>query len=95
MKITVSIRNFEATEKLKTFANDELAQLVKYYDGEMSGEIVLVESNNLKKVEARVTMMKKVLPAQVEGNDFYKVIPAAMDKIKKQISSTKSKIRKR
>ncbi len=92
MKITVSVRNFDATEKLKKFANDELDQLTRFYDGQMSGEMVLDEKNNLKTVEVRVAMLGKMLPAQVEGSDFYKIIPQAVKKIEKQIRSTKSKL---
>lgn len=95
MEITLSIKNFDATEKLKNFANDELSQLTKFYEGKMTGKMVLEEKDNQKTVEVRVNMLGKVMPAEVVGSDFYKIIPQVLDKIEKQIRSAKSKLIKR
>jgi putative sigma-54 modulation protein len=91
MKITFSARHFEASEKLQTFTAEEIRRLKKYFDGVLNVEVVLEENHTLKVAEIRVNMLGKLLPAKVEGTDFYKIIPTAVDKIEKQIRSTKSK----
>jgi putative sigma-54 modulation protein len=91
MKITFSARHFEASEKLKDFATTELSRLKKYFDGVLLGEVVLEEQGGIKRAEIRIKMLGKTLPAKTEGEDFYKIIPKAIDKLEAQIKSTKSK----
>lgn len=92
MKTTISVRHFEATEKLQQFANTELSELEKYFEGDLTAQLILDEAGNLKTVELRVTALGKLLPAKVEGSDFYKLIPKAVEKVEKQLKSVKSKL---
>ncbi|MDP8228712.1 MAG: ribosome-associated translation inhibitor RaiA [Candidatus Electryoneaceae bacterium] len=91
MQITFSARHFEASDKLEQFARKELLRLEKYYDGVMKVDIILEENGSKKEVEVRLNMLGKLLPTKMDGNDFYKMIPQAIDKIAKQIKATKSK----
>jgi ribosomal subunit interface protein len=95
MEITLSTRRFEPTEKLLVFANNEIEKLSKYFDGDISGTIILEENGNRKIIEVRIKALGKVMTAQLEGDDFYKVIPKAADKLVRQLQSQKSKIRGR
>ncbi len=92
MKTTISARHFEASEKLQKFANEELLALEKHFDGNLTAQLILDETGNLKTVELRVTALSKMLPAKVEGSDFYKLIPKAVEKVVKQLKSVKSKV---
>lgn len=91
MKITFSARHFEPSEKLQKFAQDELSTLEKYFSGDLTGEIMLNQNGNLKEVEMRIHALGKVLPSKVDGDDFYKIIPAAVTKLEKQLKAEKSK----
>lgn len=95
MKITFSARHFEASSELKNFTTEQIRQLKKYYDGVLHGEVVLEENGHSKLVEVRITMLGKTLPAKVEGNDFLKLVPKAVEKIEAQIKSTKAKATER
>ncbi|NQU06218.1 MAG: ribosome-associated translation inhibitor RaiA [Calditrichaeota bacterium] len=95
MEITISTRRFEPTEKLLAYANKEIDKLGRYFDGDLSGTVMLDESGNRKIVEARITALGKVMTVQLEGNDLYKLIPKAVDKLASQLKSHKSKIRGR
>ena len=95
MEITISTRRFEPTEKLLAYANKEIDKLSRYFDGDLSGTVMLDESGNRKIVEARITALGKVMTVQLEGNDLYKLIPKAVDKLSRQLKSHKSKIRGR
>ena len=92
MKITFSARHFEATEKLKEFAKNEVLQLKKIADAASSGEIILDESKSQKIVDIRVTAFGKVLVSKMDGTDFYKIIPKVVAKLETQIRSIKSKV---
>ena len=91
MKITFSARHFEATEKLRQFASDEIRVLKKYFDGVLNAEVILDEHATQKEAEIRVTMLGKTLTAKVAGDDFYKIIPKAVEKVEVQVKSTKAK----
>lgn len=91
MKITFSARHFEASEKLQAFTTDEIRRLKKYFDGVLHADVVLEENGALKQVELRINMLGRLLPAKVEGSDFYKLIPKAVDKIETQVKTTKAK----
>ena len=95
MEITISARRFEPTEKLLVFANNEIEKLNRFFDGDLSGTVLLEESGNRKIVDARITALGKVMSVQVEGDDLYKLIPKAVDKLARQLKSQKSKIRGR
>ena len=96
MKITVSARHFEATEKLKEFALAEIFRLKKYFDGVLNGEVILEENgHNNHQAEIRISMLGHTLTSKVEGTDFYKMIPKAVDKIETQLKSTKAKATQR
>ena len=91
MKITFAARHFTASDKLQAFATRELEHLQRYFNGDLAGDIILEESGSLKTVEMRINMLGKLLPVRVEGNDFYKIIPKAVDKLEKQLKAQKSK----
>lgn len=91
MNITFSARHFDASDKLKDFATAEIKRLKKYYDNVMNIDVVLEESASNKSVEIRVSILGKVLTAKMEDNDFYKIIPKAVDKLETQIKTAKAK----
>ena len=95
MKITFAARHFEATDKLQSFAMQELERLSRYFNGDLSGEIILEENGGLKVTEMRLNMVGKVLPVKIEGDDFYKTVPRAVDKLEKQLKAQKAKLRRR
>lgn len=95
MKITFSARHFEATEKLQDFAKKEFESIRKFGDEPLSGEIILEERKNQKIVDLRLTAYGKILVSNLEGPDFYKAIPKAVEKLEKQLRALKSKINTR
>ncbi len=92
MNIKFSARHFEATEKLRLFATKEIERLKRYFNGNLNADIILDDNGNIKTVELRLSMLGKLLPVRVEGTDFYKIIPQAIDKLERQVKSTKGKV---
>ena len=92
MKINFAARHFEPTEKLQTFATKEMERLSRYFDGPMHGDLVLEENGDLKVAEMRLNMAGRILPVKVEGTDFYKIVPKAVEKLEKQLKAQKSKL---
>ncbi len=92
MKITFSARRLEPSEKLQSYVTKEILKLKRYFNGNISSEVILDESGNRKVVDIRLSALNKVFPVKVEGNDFYKIVPKAVDKLEKQLKSQKSKV---
>ncbi len=91
MKITIAARHFDASDKLKDFATKELKRLNKYFEGKISGDIILEENGSTKKVDMRVSAFSKIFVSNIDGADFYKIIPKIVDKLENQLKSAKSK----
>ena len=91
MKITLAVRHFDASQKLKDFASKELKRINKYFEGKINGNIILEENGNNKTVEMRISAFGKFFVSNNDGNDFYKIIPKTVDKIESQLKSAKSK----
>jgi len=91
MKITIAVRHFDASQKLKDFATKELTRLEKYFEGKISSNIILEENGSAKKVEMRATAFGKIFVSNIDGADFYKIIPKTVDKLENQLKSAKSK----
>lgn len=91
MKITIAARHFDASEKLKEFATKELTRLNKYFEGNISGKIILEENGSSKKVDMRVTAFSKIFVSNIDGTDFYKIIAKTVDKLENQFKTAKSK----
>ncbi len=92
MKITFSARHFDATDKLKDFSRKEVLRLRKYTDATSTCEIILDENKNQKTADIRIIAFGKTLVSNLDGTDFYKVIPKVVSKLETQIRSVKSKV---
>ncbi len=95
MEVTLSARRFEPSEKLQNYAFKEINKLKRYLNGDLEGQMILEENGNRKIFDVRLNFLGKVLPVQIEGNDFYKIIPKAVNKLERQLKSQKAKVRKR
>ncbi len=95
MNVTFSARHFEPTTKLQNFATKEISKIEKHLTGYNSCELILEESGNLKVVDIRLNALGTVFKARVEDDDFYKIIPKAVNKLEKQFRSKKSKVQSR
>jgi len=95
MKISFSARKFTASEQLQEFAEKELNRLEKYFDGTMSGEIILEEAGSLRSADIRLKVLSTVLTARMDGDDFYKLLPKVVEKIERQLKDLKTKLHDR
>lgn len=95
MNVKFSARHFEASDKLKNFAIEEVNRLKKYVENITSIDIVLDEAGSLKTAEIRVNVLGKVITSKGEDTDFYKMLPKVVDKLETQIRTAKDKAKGR
>ena len=95
MQISVTFKNFDSSEALRSYVQSRLEKLDKLLDAPVEANVVLC----VEKIRhiAEVTLMgdKLSLHATEESDSMYSSIDMAADKIKAQIKKSKEKVRER
>ena len=100
MNVVVSSRHMEVTPALKTFAEQKANKLTKYYDRIQEIEVVLDADKDQGKDHTSVEIIvnaehKNMFVAHHKDGDAYACIDACVDKLERQLSDHKKKIRNR
>ncbi len=96
MIVTVSSRHMEVSEALKTFAQEKAGKLHKYYDRIQEIEVVFDAGKDQVRVEMMVNgEHKNMFIAHHDDGDAYACIDACVDKLERQLSEHKKKVRNR
>lgn len=99
MNVVVSSRHMDITPALKSFAEEKANKLTKYYDRIQEIEVVLdagKEAKNQSHVEIIVNAEhRNMFVAHHDDDDAYAAIDACVDKLERQLSDHKKKIRNR
>lgn len=95
MQTSVTFKNIDPSENLKSYAGDKLHRLDKYLDNPAEANVVLWVEKFRHIAEISVSGDRMVVNAKEETNDMYSAIDMALDKLEKQIKKSKEKIRER
>ena len=100
MNVVVSARHMDVTPALKSFAEQKAGKLTKYYDRIQEIEVILDTGKELGKNHSKVEMIvnaehRNMFVAHHDDGDAYAGIDACVDKLERQLSEYKKKIRNR
>lgn len=96
MLVTISSRHMDVTEALKTFAEQKANKLTKYYDRIQEIEVIFDAGKDKTSVEMIVNAEhRNMFLAHHNEGDAYACIDACVDKLERQLSDHKKKIRNR
>ena len=100
MNVVVSSRHMEITPALKSFAEQKVIKLTKYYDLIQEIEVVLDASKDMGKEHTNVEVIvnaehKNMFVAHHTDGDAYACIDACVAKLERQLTEHKKKIRNR
>lgn len=96
MIVTVSSRHMEVTAALKSFAEQKAGKLTKYYDRIQEIEVILDQGKDQTHVEMIVNgEHKNMFIARHEVGDAYACIDGCFEKLERQLSEHKDKVRNR
>lgn len=96
MTVVVTSRHMEVTPPLKSFAEQKVTKLTRYYDRIQEIEVVLEANKDSVRVEVIVNAEhKNMFIANVDGADAYACIDQCVDKLERQLSDHKKKVRNR
>jgi len=98
--VTVASRHMEVTSALKTFAETKAGKLLKYYDRIQEIEVIIDVGKEQGKDRTMVEMIvnaehKQMFIAHHSNGDAYACIDGCIDKLERQLTDHKDKIRNR
>ena len=96
MIVTVSSRHMDVSPALKEFAEQKANKLTKYFDRIQEIEVIFDAGKDATKVEIIVNAEhKQMFIAHHDEGDAYACVDGCVDKLERQLSEHKDKIRNR
>lgn len=95
MQTSVTFKNIDPSENLKSYVSDKLNRFDKYLDNPAEANAVLSIEKFRHIAEISVSGDRLVVNAKEETVDMYSAIDMALDKLEKQIKKSKEKTRER
>jgi putative sigma-54 modulation protein len=93
MQVTITFRGMESTESLKSYVNEKVEHLERYFDRAIESHAVLSLERYLQHADITIQAGPFVLRGRVKSEDMYKSIDDAVDKIERQLRRYKDKLR--
>ena len=94
MKVVISARNFDLSDRLKTHIEKRAQKLARFYDDILDCQVKIVEEK-LKKVDVVVNIDRQVLKSSDETESVYVSVDRSMDKMQRQLKKIHDKRRLR
>jgi putative sigma-54 modulation protein len=90
MNISITFRHIEASEPVKHYAQEKIAKLQKFLRQPMQADVVLDMERIEHVVEVRISSGSEHYQGHERSEDMYASIDKVVDKIERQIRSSKS-----
>ena len=94
MRLNITARHFKLSESLRTFTEEEVQRLKKYYDGIIDIEVILGWEKIHRTAEINISVHGTLLTAQERSDDLKRAINSAVDKLERQLLKYKERLRK-
>jgi putative sigma-54 modulation protein len=95
MQTSVTFKNLDSSDHLKSYVADKLDRLDKYLDNPAEANVVLTVEKFRHAAEVNIAGDRLSINGKEETNDMYSAIDMVIDKLEKQIKKNKQKIRER
>ena len=95
MQTSVTFKNLDSSDHLKSYVGDKLDRLDKYLDNPAEANVVLTVEKFRHIAEINIAGDRLSINGKEETNDMYSAIDMVLDKLEKQIKKNKQKIRER
>lgn len=95
MQTSVTFKNIDSSENLKSYVRNKLNRLDKLLDNLAEANVVLLVEKFRHIAEINIVGDRLTITGKEETGDMYSAIDIVMDKLEKQIKKSKQKIKKR
>jgi len=92
MKFTISGRNVEVTESLKTAITEKLGKLERFFSQDVEAQVTLSVEKNRQKVEVTIPVKGGMIRGEQESSDMYVSIDLVEEIIESQLKKYRRKI---
>ena len=93
MKVTISSKNFNASENLLSLIEKKMAKLDKYFAKDIEADVMLSnEKGSRQKLEATIKAGGFIFRAEEVNADIYYCLDKVIDKLSSQMSRFKQKL---
>lgn len=93
MQVSITARHFDLSPELRTFVDEELQKLNRYFDNIVSGNVVLEVESYRQRSEVTLKVYGATLTGTGESDDMYVSVEESIDKLKRQLKKYKSKLK--
>jgi putative sigma-54 modulation protein len=95
MQTSVTFKNLDPTDTLKSYVRDKLDRFDRLLDNPAEANVVLLVEKFRHIAEININGDRLTINGKEETNDMYSAIDIVLDKLEKQIKKNKQKIRER
>jgi len=92
MRFTISGKNIEVTEGLRTAIQDKIGKLERYFTPETEIHVTLSVEKDRQKIEVTIPMKGNIVRAEQVSSDMYVSIDLVEEIIERQLRKYKNKI---
>lgn len=95
MQTSVTFKNLDPSDHLKSYVTEKLNRFDKLLDNPAEAGVVLIVEKHRHIAEVNITGDRMNVNGKEETGDMYSAIDMVLDKLEKQIKRSKQKIRER
>lgn len=92
MRITITGRNIDLTEGIKTAVEEKLSKLDKYFSNETEAHVTLSVEKERQKIEVTIPMKGNIIRSEQVSNDMYVSIDLVEEIIERQLKKYRKKL---
>jgi putative sigma-54 modulation protein len=85
-------RHFDSSEELETYISKKIKKLTRFSRWINHVEIIIDGEGNRRDTEINVSMNHKKINAKAKGDDPYKTLAEALNKIERQVKKFEGKV---
>ncbi|MEW6079334.1 MAG: ribosome-associated translation inhibitor RaiA [Thermodesulfobacteriota bacterium] len=93
MQVSVTFKNIEPSERLKSFVQEKLSKFDKFFNGPAEANVILSTEKFRSIVEVSLSGDRLVINGKEETEDIHSAVDLVVDKLEKQIKKNKQKIK--
>ncbi len=95
MQTSISFKNVDSSEHLKSYVSEKLNRFDKLFDNPATAQVVLSVEKHRHTAEIHITADRLTITGKEETGDLYSAIDMVLDKLETQLKRGKQKIRER
>lgn len=95
MKVQIASKNYPMSDKLSDYIEKKLGKLDKYFNEDVTANVVVSKLREVPKFEATINAKQAVFRAEMANDSIYDAVDMATDKLANQMTKLKGKLEAR